>query len=573
MLMACDRFETLDMHAANICRDFAFGAYQINSVRQQLESFARNKLLQSCDDVIQICCASADEPPHSIFKVTSLGIPTRNRPELVARALRSYAQASRADKRDIRFIIADDSDVDSHSVRAALSVVTKEHSISISLVTKPKRIALVGEIVKRSGVSETTARFGLLNDDAYPVAIGMNRNMLLLASAGELTIQADDDTVCATDSEDALSREQLTLTSKYDPTEFWFDPVEDFQNFESDSIAEETLAAQRYQQFFSKHESSLGVAISQLIRTVAKEQLHCDDITSAFLKRAQCANAKVVVSALGSRGDSGASGPLLFLRLDDQSRARLLASESTYNHALQTHSVTRRVSHRTISDGTFCSGLNLGLDNRDILPPFLPVQRNEDGVFAALVRSATNGYFSFEPATILHQRKRTSFETLEGRASKIESGDIMELIVSSINPVSDGPTADRLIEIGNRLIEIGSLSGSKFKSRIRHLVWSRALSNIKNLEELLTKYNDGPDFWARDVRRFCEIQRQALLNKNCIVPADLQICFGEDVAATMMQRLVVQFGELLVSWPSMYQVARELHDEGWQLPGGRGILG
>ena len=61
----------------------------------------------------------------------------------------------------------------------------------------------------------------------------------------------------------------------------------------------------------------------------------------------------------------------------------------------------RVVTRPTITDSGYCMALNLGLDNRHLLPPFLPVQRNQDGVFAAVLTLCGSGCTGFLPWMVL----------------------------------------------------------------------------------------------------------------------------------------------------------------------------
>jgi hypothetical protein len=122
-----------------------------------------------------------------------------------------------------------------------------------------------------------------------------------------------------------------------------------------------------------------------------------------FFRRLGPCGGRVVVTAAGVMGDSGMGSPSYFLSLRGASRARLLQSEGVYRYALARQQVLRAVPRATVCDAPYCMALNLGLDNRDLLPPFTPVQRNQDGVFAAILRTCCSGdYFGFLPWMILH---------------------------------------------------------------------------------------------------------------------------------------------------------------------------
>src|SRR5260370_6587434 len=99
----------------------------------------------------------------------------------------------------------------------------------------------------------------------------------------------------------------------------------------------------------------------------------------------------------GVVGDCDLASPLSWLVLEGNSRARLVRSEADYRAALASRQVLRGVTQPTLGSGGFCTALNLGLDNRRLLPPFFPVLVGHDAVFGALLRCC-QGYVGFLPA-------------------------------------------------------------------------------------------------------------------------------------------------------------------------------
>ena len=93
----------------------------------------------------------------------------------------------------------------------------------------------------------------------------------------------------------------------------------------------------------------------------------------------------------------------MFLELNDESRDLLLRSEHLYARAKVSREVLRQISGYTISVVARFAGMNIGIDNRSLLPPFLPVGRNEDGTFAMnlhlCVDDALVGHI---PVAVLH---------------------------------------------------------------------------------------------------------------------------------------------------------------------------
>jgi hypothetical protein len=214
--------------------------------------------------------------------------------------------------------------------------------------------------------------------------------------------------------------------------------------------------------------------------------------------------------------------------------------------------------------------LNLGLDNRRLLPPFLPVQRNQDGVFGALVRTCCDGgYFGFLPWTVLHgppaARPFDPADPWKGVAG-VQSGHIIQVLVRSFASGPDkADTAKNLRTLGTALVEWGSAPWPEFAELVRLRLWGQFSKHAVHVEGLLRKFGGQPAFWAQDAKQFLTALRKALPDPQYVAPVDLAEAFGADQAGERLQRLVRRFGQLLQCWPDMAEAAKELRARGVRL--------
>jgi len=125
--------------------------------------------------------------------------------------------------------------------------------------------------------------------------------------------------------------------------------------------------------------------------------------------------------------------------------------------------------------------------------------------------------------------------------------------------------ADSIKELGRFLMELRSMKPSEFEKYVRIRVLHRVTQEISYRETLLDRYHGEPRFWADDVRAWVERRRQFALGCQCTVASDLLHGRSLDEARELTQRLVAQFGELLVWWPDIVRVAKELRDRGQRL--------
>ncbi|MGH9553022.1 MAG: hypothetical protein ACRD3W_26825, partial [Terriglobales bacterium] len=314
--------------------------------------------------------------------------------------------------------------------------------------------------------------------------------------------------------------------------------------------------------FFALHESLLGKSLGSLVEEFPEESIDLNQVEFSFFRR-KSGGGRVLVTALGAGGDSGAGGPLLFMRLSGPSRQRVMQSESMYRNAIESQQIIRCATRSTVSEGTLCSGLNLGLDNRCVLPPFMPVQRGQDGIFASLVRAGGQGYFGYVPWIIWHHSMSGWTMTMQQRASGMRLGQIIEILINSYKTFFDFDAAENTVAVGKMLEHLGSLSPEGFEDVIRKLSWATATHLITQLDQLMQTFNREPAFWAADVDEYLSLVRNSIAKPEYIIASDLIPTFGVDGARTLTQRLIRRFGELLQIWPQMHQCAVDLRESGF----------
>ena len=82
----------------------------------------------------------------------------------------------------------------------------------------------------------------------------------------------------------------------------------------------------------------------------------------------------------------------------------MVASLDAYQSAFRCREVVRAVRRPTVADSPFCMTPCFGFDNRFILPPFFPVQRNSDGIFGLMLhRCGTGSRTGFLPYVVVHE--------------------------------------------------------------------------------------------------------------------------------------------------------------------------
>ncbi len=476
--------------------------------------------------------------PRRPARFASLGVPTRDRPDCLRRCLVSHLEGGRRHGRDNDVVVVDDSATE--SARAANRELLRELAArwgARCLYAGPhERADFAAALARRAGVPEGPVRFALLNEGGWPVATGASRNALLLHAAGDLLLQVDDDTLGRAFPAPGAAP-GLTFCPRPDPTEFWF-PGGDGPVLPPDGgNGADLLAA---------HEELLG-------QTVPGPE-----------------GGPVLATAAGVAGDSGMGTAAYFLLLGGASRARLVRSPDGYRAGLSGRRLLRAVTRATVCRPGFCMALNLGLDNRGLLPPFPPVLRNQDGVFAALLRAGSpDALVGFLPWVVPHEPpgpRPSLADGLREAATGVRAGQAYQLLIGALAPsLTVSGAGPRLRALGASLAELGAAPAGDFTAGMNALLRAAMGGLAARLEGLLAEQGGQPAYWADDVRGLLAALREALPRPDWAAPTDLSAAFGRERAPELFRGLVRQFGELLRVWPDLVEAARDLRAGGVRL--------
>jgi len=552
----CQTFATIEEHAAKLGEELSMEPTQLDATRDSLNQLAAAEILLSDENFVDKYIGrirNEDSPPL----ISSLAVPTRNRPQLLQRCLESYSHC-KTDERDFRFVIADQSD-DAQTQKTNLQLLEslkKSTGISSTYIGWKEKKEFARRLADYSGIAQETIDFCLHNDDERLQGYGANRNALLLSTIDEMTLQVDDDTVCMV-APRTESTPGIVLTTQYDPTDIIF---------LSEQETKDLCCEFTFNNVFALHEELLGRSISSCIdrHSGIYNVNSCD---SSFFRRLE--PRKVAVTFLGTGGELAAGTSFSSMVMGEKATTSLVRSESDYRFAMINQQAKRAVSGPTITSGKWCCTLNIGLDNRQLLPLFMPVQKNEDGIFAATHKATGQGYFGFLPWMLLHDRpSRLSnysdvLHDLRKSSAGISSGKVLVDMVRAEIPNPDRRDAKaNLTALGESLTDLGSRPLSEFRQAMHLTMLKECCRRISLLEGQLKMYKEAPQYWAANLSTSLSVLRESLPAASYMVPTDLLAIFGEEDALILFQRLVLKFGELLKVCAHVRQSTRELKERG-----------
>jgi hypothetical protein len=556
LVQGCRTFATLQEHALRLCGDLGLGPEQESELRQQLAALARAGFLLSPRQLAEHC-RRLPPSPEPLPRIRSVGIPTRDRTASLGRCLTGFIENGLRHGRSHDYVVSDDShDPDRRRAnRLLLRSLGQRFGVEMAYAGPEEKTRFAEALVRRAGLPADAVAFGLHGGENCPITIGAGRNALLLHTAGDLLLQVDDDTLCRPVPAPG-ARPGRALSSRFDPTAFWF--------FAEDEPLPE---GDPDEDFLAAHEQLLGHGPAALVGAAGPAGLDFDKASTDLFRKLE-AGGQVVVTAGGLVGDSGMGSPLYLLALGGEARARLLRCERTYRHALGRGPLLRAVAQATVCPAGFCMAANLGLDNRRLLPPFLPVQRLEDGLFGAVVRVCwPGGLFGFLPQALLHlppAPRRWSSDELCTSVTTYRSGQIIQML-PLLFPPGRGTLGDNLRELGQALADLGGVPLPEFEGVVRRHAQQQMSQLAGQLEGRLRQFGGEPAFWADDVRRVLRALGDFLAQKGPLVAADLREAFGAEQARPLLQRLVRRLGGLLRCWPDLVEAAKDLRAAGLRL--------
>lgn len=554
LLLSCFQFRTLFAHAEDLRT--RYGTDEGAGIVQRLCKFAALGMLISHREILEAAASRAPEESES--RISWLAIPTCSRPDELARALRSYLGNAQKFGRSFAFLIADDSR--SSAERGACKRVVRETAdnsgMQIFYAGQKEKIKLMEALAQGGEIPLEVIRFALFGHGFRGSTIGANRNAILLQTLGSLLLSVDDDTICQAARMPGVQRPaSVRVGSHGDLGEICFFPDRNsaLQYVKSQEGQEVDIAAE--------HERLLGRSVCRVIQRASEAgAVDLQQACPHLLRSLYLGQGHIAITLTGLIGDSGMHSNMpIRLYPDEATRERLTSSEEAYRLAMSSREVVRHTLAPTISHTEPFGGAFFGLDNRDLLPPFFPVYRNEDGIFAHLLsRFVDHFYAGHLPFALVHAPTETRSYT-SNAATAVRISDVIIVCLSSwTGGQMRRPAADQLRSIGQHLAELGALPQDDFDETIRILLWNRASAIVNQMASLLGQYGGAcHDYWVLDLKRQMQWLEEALISPHYSHPVELLDHYPSAEVPGLTQQLVRQFGELLCWWPIIVEKAKE----------------
>lgn len=547
-LRLCSEFAPLSVHAASIRLHDPERFNSANSAEAILIQLHRAGFFVSPSEIARGCVKRTGNNDVCSTGISTIGWVTGGRPDSLRESVSSFERICTMAEREIELVICDDAADEDESSRAKAALRLGIQGVRAVYFPRRAKFELAKELASLAGCSEEISRFALFGDAATGRSIGANRNALLLLTVGRQVLSVDDDIVATVQFQPGLGNDSSLCFRSGDPYEMRFFGTRD-EALRAASTAQVDVVAE--------HEAVLSATLEDLVVRFAGPAGPKFEDPCTHLQRGLSSNfGRVAVTFSGILGDSGMSSSSRLLFSQGATRAVLLQSEEYYRRALVCREVVRVARETAISHGGPCFMGCAGLDNRDLLPPFMPALRGEDGIFGVMVsRLMCGAYFGYLPFALLHTGGST------GRAYTPDSTcprnlirfcDLIVSMVGSIEERDGEMSAAALTRAGRVLADIGAMSRQAFTEYLSSHAVDMARRSIALLTDLARRHPDSPRFWIEDIEERMGHWQAVITNPDDALPYDVP---GDKVETA--RRLILKFGLLLQAWPAMVEGAKQ----------------
>ena len=561
-LLRCDEFLSLEKHLTQHVEEHELNSLQVEALAPWLPKLIEDGLLISPEDV-RARCAGMVDPANHPPPVGVIGFPTGgNRTDMLERCLSSFAANLRLHGRTPELLVTDSSAAPEHraAFRALLQRMKREFHLPMRYAGEDEKRRFAEALIKRSGCRPSSVEFALFDPLNAGFTCGANRNALLLHEAGRMAVSVDDDVICEM-APMASSGARVSLFASRDPCERWF-----FADRESALTAASFANAD----FLGAHESLLGRDIGVLFPPDLKAaEIDVSCVDDAILHRIADGLVRMRTTFFGQVGDTGTPTSCYYFYARGRTLKRLTENEELYRAAFGSRSVVVAAQNPSIGGGNLAPGMTIGLDHRELLPPFFPVLHAEDAIFAAATwlccSDSVSGHLPFAlhhdsgANKFIHQPKHLSADK---RVTIFEFAAIVRAILFACEPQEHTDVGERIRTLGRNLSAFAARPPRDFLHAFRQIILQMEADKLTSLEARLRDERMAPDYWRRDLEAFIAHSRDALMHPDFDIPFELKSQRSDDENRVLMQRLLANYGALLEDWPEMVEGARELRERG-----------
>ncbi len=549
-LVSCGEFKTVEEHLRAYARYHSMEPDQLREIEHWVEEMTREGLLVGTREVVERCVASgAGMEGAAGVRIGAIGVPTAGNAERLRRVVTSFARNARENGREVGFTVSANG-AGGAGARGLLAELEASEGVTIEIMDDEGRVRYGEELARKAGVDPEVVGYALGDRLGVGFACGANRNALLLRNAGRAWLSVDDDVACEMVSA-PKRKEGVMVFSTRDGFERWF-YAEYWKAFEGQKVVEGD--------YLGMHEKMLGRGVGGLLGG----EVDFVGISDEMLRRLQEREGRVVATFSGHYGHPGIPTSYYYLTYRGGTLGRLTGEgEERYREYLGSGGVLAVTPRMSIADASLSPGMAMGIDGRELIPPFPPVMHAEDFVWGAVVwQCCASGFAGHLPVAVRHDPGlgrgilKPPLEAGERPVAMWEFAHVLRGIVTGWTaPPGLLDTAERMEGLGRYLCDVAGGGAGDFHEYLRWFVMQHESEKIGFMEYCLTEERDAPEFWQRDVEEYIEQTRLALAAPDMDIPYDMRGKWSAEEARGLMQGMVRGYGRMLREWGGLWEVA------------------
>jgi hypothetical protein len=548
-------FAWLDTHERNL-RARIRDPERARTACALLHELAATGMLERADAIVASARAAAGPPP-SRRPIRILATVTRDRPKALLRSLSAFLANAAKYGRQVEVVVADDArDAGgSATCRDIVARCGRAHGASAVYIGRREKALYADRLAREAQVDPALVRFALLGLEGVDCSIGANRNAALLACRGRPFLAFDDDV------------EPMATRGLSPRPGVVFGPDRSEYRFFADRGAVLASVEARDEDVIAEHERWLGRSLGQVI--AAEDPTHVDlsGATAEMLRNLRLGNGHVRATLTGVFGDSAMySGVGLLLGGADPPRAGMFDEEATFRTAMTSRELVRVVSTPAIGHPVPFMTTSFAFDPAAGSPPFVPVLRNEDGAFGAILAACFDGAYAAQlPLALLHAAApgRTYERDRVSAAAITRLADVfVACALSAPFDEGAGDSRDRLRGLGAKLESIGAAPVREYEHTVRSLLLRQASRRATKVQLVLDRNPRGAPHWIADLRQHLAALHEAVLTEEYFKPSDLADGRSQAEQLTLARTIVRDYGRLLRAWPDLWEAAAALGARG-----------
>ncbi len=481
--------------------------------------------------------------------IDTIAYVTKDRPELLRRAITSYLLATQGSGQRVEILVLDDSGPAAESAnRAWLTSLSQTSGVPVRHLGRAAKLNLGRRLARRAGVPLPLIELALDPPPAGSMLVGANRNALLLAAAGRRALSVDDDTLAL--GQRASAMPSVRSYPGLDPATIEALPTSPDlpTSLEWDLLGE------------------LSAPLGRTVRELAAQ---------GALSLVDRPDARARIVAPGLLGDCGWGAPfglwyapMGYLTLRDDARGALVEDLDLYAVKTRSRMIRRVVPRLTLTDASFGMTTFLALDLTSMLPPVFPSARGTDVIFVGSAFAIDSGLaIAHIPATLFHAPHPPRHfwpGEMTRTAAGIDTSRVLAEVLRHTSFRDGGPSA-RIGTLARSFRDLAS--GARLRDMLTTALDASSDRLLRFLGEQAAGYGPTPDVWVRDVEAYADRLRAARRSPEYGIPLDLAHLAAPSQGLAHLASLFGPFGDLLDAWPALFQAALdEARDPGSEAP-------